>query len=50
MSLPTENVNNVINKKDIDQHIYNAILDAILNRQLTPGARLVEAPLCKAFA
>lgn len=49
MSLPTENVNNVIHKKDIDLHIYNAILDAILNRQLTPGARLVEAPLCKAF-
>ncbi|MCH4247196.1 GntR family transcriptional regulator [Acinetobacter populi] len=34
---------------EIDQHIYNAIVDAILNRQLTPGTRLVEAPLCKAF-
>ncbi len=34
---------------EIDDHIYNAIVDAILNRQLTPGARLVEAPLCEAF-
>ncbi len=23
---------------EIDDHIYNAIVDAILNRQLTPGA------------
>ncbi len=34
---------------EIDDHIYNAIVDAILNRQLAPGARLVEAPLCEAF-
>ncbi|AZB90758.1 GntR family transcriptional regulator [Acinetobacter pittii] len=34
---------------EIDDHIYNAIVDAILNRQLVPGARLVEAPLCEAF-
>ncbi|KAA8734778.1 GntR family transcriptional regulator [Acinetobacter qingfengensis] len=34
---------------DIDQHVYNAIVDAILNRQLKPGTRLIEAPLCKAF-
>ncbi|MFT4021830.1 MAG: GntR family transcriptional regulator [Acinetobacter sp.] len=33
----------------IDTHIYHAIVDAILNRQLTAGTRLVEAPLCQAF-
>jgi DNA-binding GntR family transcriptional regulator len=34
---------------EIDTHIYNAIVDAILNRQLTQGTRLIEAPLCEAF-
>lgn len=49
MSLHSDESQKVLNKKDIDMHIYNAILDAILNRQLKPGTRLVEAPLCKAF-
>lgn len=33
----------------IDVQIYDAIVDAILNRQLASGTRLVEAPLCQAF-
>ena len=49
MSLHSDETKKVLNNKDIDMHIYNAILDAILNRQLKPGTRLVEAPLCKAF-
>ncbi|ANF83267.1 GntR family transcriptional regulator (plasmid) [Acinetobacter sp. NCu2D-2] len=49
MSKSNETVDNSVNKKDIDLHIYNAILEAILNRQLQPGVRLVEAPLCNAF-
>lgn len=49
MSLHSEEENKSLNNKDVDMHIYNAILDAILNRQLKPGTRLVEAPLCKAF-
>lgn len=49
MSLHSDESQKVLNNKDIDMHIYNAILDAILNRQLKPGTRLVEAPLCKAF-
>lgn len=40
---------NVIYKKNNDLHIYDSILEAILNRQLQPGTRLVEAPLCQAF-
>lgn len=36
-------------KEQIEQRIYLAIVDAILNKQLTSGTRLVEAPLCKAF-
>jgi len=38
-----------LSNDEIDTHIYNAIVDAILNRQLTPGTRLIEAPLCQAF-
>ncbi|GAA5556712.1 HTH-type transcriptional regulator LutR [Acinetobacter schindleri] len=49
MSLHSDESQKVLNNKDIDMQIYNAILDAILNRQLKPGTRLVEAPLCKAF-
>ena len=49
MSLHSDESQKALNNKDIDMHIYNAILDAILNRQLKPGTRLVEAPLCKAF-
>ncbi|TCB77236.1 GntR family transcriptional regulator [Acinetobacter sp. ANC 4173] len=49
MSLHSDENKKLLNNKDIDMHIYNAILDAILNRQLKPGTRLVEAPLCKAF-
>ena len=49
MSLHSDESQKALNKKDIDMHIYNAILDAILKRQLKPGTRLVEAPLCKAF-
>lgn len=36
-------------KERVEQRIYVAIVDAILNKQLTSGTRLVEAPLCKAF-
>ena len=45
MSLHSDESQKALNNKDIDMHIYNAIL----NRQLKPGTRLVEAPLCKAF-
>lgn len=40
---------NMFSNEEADQHIYNAIVDAIMNRQIGPGTRLVEAPLCKAF-
>ena len=40
---------NMSSNEEADQHIYNAIVDAIMNRQIGPGTRLVEAPLCKAF-
>jgi len=34
MSLHSDESQKALNNKDIDMHIYNAILDAILNRQL----------------
>jgi DNA-binding GntR family transcriptional regulator len=37
------------NNETIDEKIYDSIVDAILNNQLTPGTRLTEAPLCAAF-
>lgn len=49
MSLHSDEIKKVPNNKEIDMHIYNAILDAILNRQLKPDTRLVEVPLCEAF-
>lgn len=36
-------------KEQVENKIYQAIVDAILNHQLTSGTRLVEAPLCQAF-
>lgn len=48
-SIAPENSNNKSNKDDVDQYIYDAIVDAIMNRQLSSGMRLTEAPLCKAF-
>ena len=44
-----EKSNNMSSNEETDQHIYNAIVDAIMNRQIGPGTRLVEAPLCEAF-
>ncbi|WP_395823487.1 GntR family transcriptional regulator [Collimonas sp.] len=38
-----------LSNDEIDARIHLAIIDAILERQLPPGARLVEAPLCDAF-
>ncbi|WP_343596293.1 GntR family transcriptional regulator [Acinetobacter sp.] len=49
MSSQPKGLNHSLKNNDIDEYIYNTILDAILNRQLMPGTRLVEAPLCKAF-
>jgi len=38
-----------LSNDEIDSRIHLAIVDAILDRQLKPGTRLVEAPLCEAF-
>lgn len=38
-----------LSNDEIDSRIHLAIVDAILDRRLQPGTRLVEAPLCEAF-
>lgn len=38
-----------LSNDEIDARIHLAIIDAILDHQLPPGTRLVEAPLCEAF-
>jgi len=32
-----------------EQRVHQALVDAVLSRQLPPGTRLVETPLCEAF-
>ena len=38
-----------LSNDEVDHRIHQAVVDAILDRQLLPGTRLVEAPLCEAF-
>src|SRR5450830_985761 len=38
-----------LSNDEVDARIHLSIIDAILDHQLPPGTRLVEAPLCEAF-